>query len=143
MAKSEMARSIQMSSTNQCVCVCVCQPLGQGFPTATSTPSFTGRGAVDRYHSLPNEDSDSPVVKSRKDAFWTYLLRFFASCHPTFPRFDSWSFHMIPSPQTGFPTADLQPTCNHTDCQSANIVQPYSSRRLFRHAVPSPFFPTW
>ena len=46
-------------------------------------------------------------------------------------------------PTNRFPTAHLQQTCNHTDCQSANIVQPYSSCRLFRHAVPSPSFPTW
>ena len=49
------------------MCVCVSHPVSKG--------SFKiCRGAVDRYHSLPNEDSDSPVVKSRKDAFWTYLL---------------------------------------------------------------------
>ena len=42
------------------MCVCVSHPVSKG--------SFKiCRGAVDRYHSLPNEDS-------RKDAFWTYLL---------------------------------------------------------------------
>ena len=28
---------------------------------------------MDRHHSLPNEDSDGLVVKSGRDAFWTYL----------------------------------------------------------------------
>ena len=53
--------------------VCV-TPCTKGFnATVSTTTTPQGRGAVDRYHSLPNEDSDSPVVKSRKDAFWTYL----------------------------------------------------------------------
>ena len=73
--------------------ICVCPPLEKGL----LSPFPSSRGAVDRYHSLPNEDSDSPVVKSRKDAFWTYLLKFFASCHPTLPLFVSW-FFMLPPP---------------------------------------------
>ena len=47
----------------------------QGCAHCKLVKKIKGRGAVDHYHSLPNKDSDSSVVKSRKDAFWTYLHR--------------------------------------------------------------------
>ena len=52
------------------VCVCVC---GVAEYPATKTFFRCSRGAVDRHHSLPNEDSDGLIVKSGRDAFWTYL----------------------------------------------------------------------
>ena len=50
------------ASAHVCVCVCV-----QSFISTISTQSC--RGAVDRYHSLHDENSDSLVVISRKDSF--------------------------------------------------------------------------
>ena len=49
---------------------CVC---GVAEYPATKTFFRCSRGAVDRHHSLPNEDSDGLIVKSGRDAFWTYL----------------------------------------------------------------------
>ena len=34
------ATAFEKSADDGDLCVCVCQPLGQGFPTATSTPTF-------------------------------------------------------------------------------------------------------
>ena len=46
-------------SDRVCVCVCVSHPGQRVLPHHF----HTGRGAVDHYHSLPNEDSDRSVVK--------------------------------------------------------------------------------
>ena len=52
--------------------LCVCEP-----SWSTDAKTLSSRGAVDRHHSLPNEDSDGLVVKSGRDAFWTYLQSLF------------------------------------------------------------------
>ena len=58
------------------VCVCVCQLTPVSRDTTLFYCTKLRRGAMDHYHSLPNEDSDSLVVISRRDAIWTYLQGF-------------------------------------------------------------------
>ena len=81
-----------------CVCVCVCQALFLRvvpFRFVFVCFMFSCRGAVDHYHSLPNEDSDRSVVKQCGTPHCV-PAEFSTSCHPTFPRFDSWSFMILP-----------------------------------------------
>ena len=58
------------------LCVCVCQLTPVSRDTTLFYCTKLRRGAMDHYHSLPNEDSDSLVVISRRDAIWTYLQGF-------------------------------------------------------------------
>ena len=118
--------------------VCVCRPLVKGFPFLTSTAiCFTSRGCKQPIQSCTNEDTGCVLVISIWDAKSTYLQSSSHAVTPLFHGLIPWSLH--DRPQNLFPPQ----TCNHTDCQCANIVQPYSSCRPFRHAVPSPSFSTW
>ena len=108
----ESSRYCCIAGSSNKVCVCVCQPLGQGFPTATSTPTF-----YPLFHRQGAEGS--PVVASANEApHWmirkTYLRR------DTTPLFLAvflmpWWLIMILSLQTGFSqlllAADCQPRC--------------------------------
>ena len=51
----------------------------------------------------PTKTSDRSVVKQCGTPHCVPAEFLTQAVHPTFPRFDSWWFHMILSPQTGFP----------------------------------------
>ena len=92
--------------------VCV-HPWTKGFPP----PLLTGRGCKQPIQSCTNEDTGCVLVISIWDAKSTYLrhkllLKLFHF------RFDSWWFHMILSPPTGFPQPLLQPSCAASSPQS-------------------------
>ena len=115
---------------------CVCRPLVKGFPFLTSTAiCFTSRGCKQPIQSCTNEDTGCVLVISIWDAKSTYLQSSSHAVTPLFHGLIPWSLH--DRPQNLFPPQ----TCSHTDCQSANIVQPYSSCRLFSPCRSITFLP--
>ena len=72
------------------VCVCVSHPVPKGSTSRWRRP------IVD---TCANEAV--PRWGMRRLITSVYLLNFWTSCHPTFPRFDSW-FFMFPPPNLGF-----------------------------------------
>ena len=80
-------------------CVCVCPTLDKGS-YLTTFPQAGGQ-----WTTITHCPTKTVIDRSWSNAGRriVYLLSFSTSCHPTFPRFDSWWFHMILSPQTGFP----------------------------------------
>ena len=73
-----------------CVCVCVSHPVPKGS---------TSRGHRPIVDTCANEAV--PRWGMRRLITSVYLLNFWTSCHPTFPRFDS-CFFMFPPPNLGF-----------------------------------------
>ena len=78
-----------------CVCVCVCVPPWTKGLTPPLFPFYTGRGAVDHHHSLPNEDSDGSVVKQCGTPHCV-PAEFSPCCDSTFHVFGSWFFMILP-----------------------------------------------
>ena len=76
------------------VCVCV-HPWTKGF----LRPLQSGRGHRPIVDTCANEAV--PRWGMRRLITSVYLLNFWTSCHPTFPRFDS-CFFMFPPPNLGF-----------------------------------------
>ena len=123
-------------------CVCVCHPLCQRVHCHRYRHHhFPKQGGREDLQGSAQRSSLQDPSRKRKLITSVYLL--VTLPHSSLLWFGAMVFDHDTLPSNRFPTADLQQTCNHTDCQSANIVQPYSSCRLFRHAVPSPSFPTW
>ena len=120
---------------------CVYPPLGKRFSSTGSTVGGVlekSAEAGDLCVSTPGKRAPFTIsIKQGRQARHIYLTqrsydvsrevradhshvpaKFSTRCHPTFPRFDSWWFHMILSPQTGFPQPLLQPLCAASSLQS-------------------------
>ena len=98
--------------------------------------------------SLPTKTSTTSGDASGADVLMCTCFNFWTSCHPTFPRFDSWFFHDT-FPTNRFPTATLRRFAADVQCQIVFECrcQHCSTIRFFcglmHLSVPSPSFPTW
>ena len=83
------------------MCVCVCPPLDKGSSTTTLS-TLHGQGRQARHIYLTQRSYD--VSREVRADHSHVPAKFSTSCHPTFPRFDSWFFHDT-FPTNRFPTA--------------------------------------
>ena len=102
---------------------CVCPPLDKGFSTATPSTvfpppfstTFYRQGRQARHIYLTQRSYD---VSREVRADHSHVPAIFStSCHPTFPRFDSWFFHDT-FPTNRFPTAAFSRTRESLPLQS-------------------------